>query len=100
MVKQTCDVYRLELIGYDDLNTPRYGEVFFKRLKMMIVPKEISLVKEGTQYIELKHLGLTSFKGLKKGMVVKGKGKEFTIEKVDNNARLAQITMHEAEYDE
>lgn len=100
MLKQTCEIYRSELVGYDELNTPKYEAVFFKKLKMVIVPKEIKNIKDGTQYNELKYLGLTSFKGVKKGMIVKGKGKEFTIEEVDNNTRLARITMKEVEYDE
>lgn len=100
MLKQTCEIYRPELVGYDELNTPKYEAVFFKKLKMVIVTKEIKNIKDGTQYTELKHLGLTLFKGLKKGMTLKSKSKEFFIEEVDNTTRLAQITMKEVEYDE
>lgn len=94
-LKQRYDVYQQELIGYDSFNTPLYGETIFKKIEMIIVPKDFKVIKEGIQYVESKHLGLTVDKSLRKGMIIKSKNgeEEFVVENVNNIARLAQITL-------
>ncbi|CUN12425.1 hypothetical protein [Turicibacter sanguinis] len=95
-------MYQLELVGYDNFNTQIYEEVLFKKLEMIIVPKDLKVIKDGVQYIESKHFGLTVDKTIKKGMVIKGKGEEekFIVENVNNIARLSQITLRMVMIDE
>lgn len=100
-LKQRYDVYQLENDGYDPFNTPLYKEELFKTIEMIIVPKDFKSIKDGIQYVESKHLGLTVDKSLKKGMKIKSKNgeDEFEAESVNNIARLAQITLKKVEYD-
>lgn len=100
-LKQRYEVIERVHIGHDTFNTPLYEDKVIKTIEMIIVPKEFKTVTEGLLSTETKYLGLTTDKTFKKGMKVQSKtGAEvYSVENVNNIARLAQITMKRIEYD-
>lgn len=92
---QSGDVYVKES-GTDEWGAPVQNEKLVGSINIAINQVNTINIKNSIEYGEITHLGLTHFKELKKGYVLRSLEKVYVVEKEPNNvARLSQVYLKE-----
>ena len=92
---QSCTVWQ-KSAGTDEWGAPSQNETMIATIYIAINVVDTIDIKNGIEYGEVTHLGLTTFRGLKKGHILKTLDKVYTVEKQPNEVtRLSQVYLKE-----
>lgn len=92
---QSCTVWQKNG-ETDEWGAPSQDETMIATINIAINVVDTLNIKNSIEYGEVTHLGLTSFRGLKKGHVLRTLDKVYTVEKQPNEVtRLSQVYLKE-----
>ena len=97
MIQQRMKLYDAETrqSGYDDYGQPLSTFVFTKTVEVSITLLSKVINEQDPRYLKATHIGLTSDKTLVEGMKLIGVNFNYMINIVNNDGRLAQLTLQE-----
>lgn len=92
---QRCTVWQKDG-GTDEWGAPSQDETMIATINIAINVVDTINIKNSIEYGQVTHLGFTSFRGLKKGHVLRILDKVYTVEKQPNEVtRLSQVYLKE-----
>lgn len=92
---QRCTVWQKDG-ETDEWGAPSQDETMIATINIAINVVDTINIKNSIEYGEITHLGLTTFRDLKKGHVLRTLDKVYTVEKQPNEvARLTQVYLKE-----
>lgn len=94
---QSCTLWKVEE-GKDEWGASTNTETIIGTVNIAINHVDVANIKNAIEYGEITHLGLTDFRGLKKGYILKSfdESKRYVVEKQPNEVgRLTQVYLKE-----